>query len=206
MTINSATTTTKLTDTQLVLLSQAAQHPERAVAIPERLRGGAVQRVVGPLLAKGLAEAIPHRGEMPVYKVEQDGSRMALVITDVGLNALGIEPEAPAAEEAAAAQPGPARKRKDARRAAAEVKASMAPAEAASSARTRQPRSGTKQELLITMLRRPKGATVPEVVEATGWLPHTVRGAIASALKRKLGLQISSDKFEGRGRVYRIEG
>jgi len=60
------TTTTKLSDTQLVLLSQAAQHPERALAIPDRLRGGALARVVGPLLAKGLVEAVPHRGEMPV--------------------------------------------------------------------------------------------------------------------------------------------
>ena len=56
------------------------------------------------------------------------------------------------------------------------------------------------------MLRRPEGATVPEVVEATGWLPHTVRGAMAGALKKRLGLQISSEKVEGRGRVYHIRG
>jgi hypothetical protein len=56
------------------------------------------------------------------------------------------------------------------------------------------------------MLRRPEGATVPEVVEATGWQAYTVRGAIAGALKKKLGLQISSEKVEGRGRVYRIRG
>jgi hypothetical protein len=96
--------TIKLSDTQLVLLSQAAQHPERAVTIPERLRGGAVQRVVGPLLVKGLVEAVPNRGEMPVYKVEADGSRLALRITVVGLLALGIEPDAPAGDEAPAEQ------------------------------------------------------------------------------------------------------
>ena len=54
------------------------------------------------------------------------------------------------------------------------------------------------------MLTRPEGATVPEVVEAMGWQPHTVRGAIAGALKKRLGLQISSEKVEGRGRVYRV--
>lgn len=204
MTCNSATTTTKLSDTQLVLLSQAAQHPERAVTIPERLRGGAVQRVVGPLLVKGLVEAVPNRGEMPVYKVEADGSRLALRITVVGLLALGIEPDAPAAEEAPAEQPGPARKRKAARKLAATVQASTAEANAAASARARQRRTGTKQELLIGFLRRPEGTTVPEMVEATGWLPHTVRGAIAGALKKTLGLQISSEKIEQRGRVYRI--
>jgi hypothetical protein len=60
--------------------------------------------------------------------------------------------------------------------------------------------------LLISMLRRPKGATVEEVVAATGWQRHTVRGAISGALKKKLSLEVTSDKVEGRGRVYRIVG
>jgi hypothetical protein len=52
------------------------------------------------------------------------------------------------------------------------------------------------------MLRAPEGATIAEIVAATGWLPHTVRGAIAGALKKKLGLDVASEKIEGRGRVY----
>ena len=54
------------------------------------------------------------------------------------------------------------------------------------------------------MLRSPEGATIAEVVAATGWQPHTVRGAITGALKKKLGLEVSSEKVDGRGRVYRI--
>jgi Protein of unknown function (DUF3489) len=42
------------------------------------------------------------------------------------------------------------------------------------------------------------------VTKATGWQPHSVRGAISGALKKKLGLAVASDKVEGRGRVYRI--
>lgn len=57
---------------------------------------------------------------------------------------------------------------------------------------------------LIAMLQAPEGATIAEIVEATGWQPHTVRGAIAGALKKKLGLDVTSEKVEGRGRVYRI--
>jgi hypothetical protein len=71
---------------------------------------------------------------------------------------------------------------------------------------TPTPREGTKQALLISMLRRPEGATVEEVVEATGWQKHTIRGAISGALKKKLSLDVTSDKVEGRGRVYRIAG
>ena len=67
----------------------------------------------------------------------------------------------------------------------------------------RKPRPGTKQAMLIDMLSRPEGATVAEIAEATGWQPHTVRGAIAGALKKRLGLTIASEKVDGRGRVYR---
>lgn len=72
------------------------------------------------------------------------------------------------------------------------------------SGRVRAPRQGTKQATLIAMLRAPGGATIAEIVAATGWQPHTVRGAMAGALKRKLGLEVTSEKVEGRGRVYSL--
>jgi hypothetical protein len=54
------------------------------------------------------------------------------------------------------------------------------------------------------LLQRTEGATIGEVVEATGWQAHTVRGAIAGALKKRLGLTITSEKEAERGRVYRV--
>ena len=68
----------------------------------------------------------------------------------------------------------------------------------------RKPQTGTKQEKLIAMLRRPEGATVEEIARAFGWQPHTVRGALYGVLRKRLGLDVTSDKVEGRGRVYRI--
>ena len=56
------------------------------------------------------------------------------------------------------------------------------------------------------MLRRAEGATIAQIVEATGWQPHTVRGALAGALKKRLGLDVASEKVEGSERVYRIAG
>ncbi|AXC51325.1 DUF3489 domain-containing protein [Paracoccus suum] len=67
-----------------------------------------------------------------------------------------------------------------------------------------QRRKGTKHETLIEMLRAEGGATIDEIVEATGWQAHTVRGAMSGALKKKLGLMITSEKVEGRGRVYKL--
>src|SRR6202790_1460898 len=61
----------------------------------------------------------------------------------------------------------------------------------------------SKQDEVIAMLRRPEGATVDEVVSATGWQRHTVRGVFSGTLKKKLGLTLASAKEE-RGRVYRI--
>lgn len=63
---------------------------------------------------------------------------------------------------------------------------------------------GRKQATLIAMLRAPDGATIAEIMEATGWQSHTVRGAMSGALKKKLGLQVTSEKVEDRGRVYKI--
>ncbi len=69
----------------------------------------------------------------------------------------------------------------------------------------RAPRKNTKQQRLIEMLRSPKGVSVPEIAEALEWQYHTVRGAFAGALKKKLGLVVSSTTDEKRGRVYRLE-
>jgi len=65
-------------------------------------------------------------------------------------------------------------------------------------------RAGTKQATLIGMLQRPEGATIDELAAATGWLSHTVRGALAGAVRKRLGLEVASEKIEGRGRVYRL--
>ena len=70
--------------------------------------------------------------------------------------------------------------------------------------KVRTPRKGTKQATLIAMMRAPDGATIEEIMAATGWQSHTVRGAMAGALKKKLGLEVTSEKVEGRGRVYRL--
>ena len=108
-----------------------------------------------------------------------------LVVTDTGMRAVGIEPK-PATKA-----PGN-RKTKPARRA----KAEGAP---------RKARSDSKQARLIEMLKREKGATIDEIVKAFAWQAHTVRGVIAGALKKKLGLKVTSEKDESRGRVYKIK-
>ena len=69
---------------------------------------------------------------------------------------------------------------------------------------TPKQREGTKQATLIELLKRPEGVSLAEMVQATGWQQHTVRGAMAGALKKKLGLDIQSSKESGGYRTYRI--
>ena len=102
---------------------------------------------------------------------------------------------------------GPAREgdfTKDGQKLALVAAEPAAKAPATSEPKERKMREGTKQSLLIDLLRQPKGATLAEIVEATGWQQHTVRGAMAGALKKKLGLTVTSEKDDVRGRVYRI--
>ncbi len=85
---------------------------------------------------------------------------------------------------------------------AARTKGAAKPKAATKQAST--PRTDSKQSQLIAMLKQPDGATIVEIAKALGWLPHTARGAIAGALKKKLGLKVDSEKVDGRGRVYRL--
>lgn len=88
--------------------------------------------------------------------------------------------------------------------AAPKPQASDTPPTAEAPATEPRTRAGTKQATLIEMLRRPSGANVEEIAAATGWQRHTIRGAIAGGLRKKLGLAVTSEKVEGRGTVYRI--
>jgi hypothetical protein len=178
-------------DTQSLILSRAATRPGNlALPLPEGLVGAAAKMVVGKMIARGWLEEVEanlRRGE-PMWRETGDGHGTTLIATEVGLEVIGLEPVvASAVASARKAKPKP----------------EPAPDDA-ETAKLVAIRAGTKQAQIIAMLQRPEGATVAEIVEATGWLAHTVRGSISGALKKKLGLPIKVEKVEGRGTVYRV--
>jgi hypothetical protein len=63
----------------------------------------------------------------------------------------------------------------------------------------------TKHERVLTLLSRREGATIPEMIEATGWQQHSVRGFLAGTVKKKLGCTLTSSKIAGELRRYRID-
>ena len=189
---------TKLTDTQRIILSAASQRTDRlALPLPKSLKGGAVIKVIGPLIEKGLLEEVDANRKLndPVWRETGDGHGVTLIITDAGLEAIGVEPDT---------GPQAATRGNDAKAAAAIPDTRSGPAAPAAPAQGRKTREGTKQALIIAMLGRPEGASIAEIAEASGWLSHTIRGMIAGALKKKLGLDIASIKDAERGRVYRL--
>ena len=178
-------------DTQSLILARAATRPGNlALPLPEGLVGAAAKMVVGKMIARGWLEEVEanlRRGE-PMWRETGDGHGTTLIATEAGLEAIGIEPLVASAVASA---------RK------AKAKAEPAPYDT-DTAKPVAIRAGTKQAQIIAMLQRPEGATVAEMVEASGWLAHTVRGCISGALKKKLGLPITAEKVEGRGTVYKL--
>ena len=185
---------TQLSDTQTIILSRAAQNEDRvALPLPENLRGGAAAKVVGAMLAKGFLEEVEadmRKGES-VWRETGDGHGVTLIATNAGLAAIGIETKDANTASASAAD------------AATNTPTLDSPAETKAARKAHTPRTGTKQAALIDMLSRPDGATIEEIAAALQWQVHTARGAMSGALKKKLGLSITSEKEDQRGRVYR---
>ena len=68
----------------------------------------------------------------------------------------------------------------------------------------KEKKADTKLQIVIDLLKRPEGATVADIMKATGWQKHTVRGCMSGALKKKHGYKIVSEKPADGNRVYKI--
>ena len=185
----------QLSDAQLVVLSAACQRPYRSVyPVTTKLPGGAAAKVLGSLLKKGLIREVQANREDTVWREDKKRGRMTLRATPAAFEALGIDHgDAPAHSEgdAESAAEGRTKSRRKQQAGRSKEKPSRT-------------RSDSKQAQLIEMLKRPEGATIEEIVAKLKWQAHTVRGAFAGALKKRLGLKVESEKVEGRGRVYRL--
>ena len=178
-------TTTQLTPAQHAILAKAINTSGGKIDwFPDHIKGGARKKVLDGLFNRALITP------------DGDGWRVAAE----GYDALGMARPGPTTAPQGALETTTATLIAD-----PELEADVAACEAQwVKESTPRRRENSKQALVIAMLHRPEGATVAQICASTGWLGHTVRGCLAGALKKKLGLTITSEKATGRDRVYRI--
>ena len=195
----------KLSDTQLVMLSAAAQRDDRSLTLPEKLKGGAAHKVATKLIARGLVKEVKAKAGTPVWRCdEQTGQPYALKLTAAGAKAIAVNPDDDA-------EPGREEQRLgiEVDRSPTLAQPDLAAARAVDApsvqarANARAPRVGTKLAQAIEMLGKTEGATIVELSEAMGWLPHTTRTVLTGLRKR--GYALTLDRSDaGRGSAYRI--
>ncbi|UYP69756.1 DUF3489 domain-containing protein [Thalassobacter stenotrophicus] len=184
----------KFTDTQTIILTGAASRPGNlAMPLPKGLAGAAAKMAVSKMIERGWLEEVDAnlRRHQPLWRETGNGHGTTLIATEAGLEAIGIDPVVASTVSTI-------------RKAQTAVKSTEVPADASEGPKLVSIRKGTKQALLIEMLQRPEGASIAEIVEEFGWLPHTVRGSISGKLKKNMGLGIVAEKHESRGTVYKI--
>lgn len=195
----------KLTDTQLVLLSAASQREDRGIVIPENLKGAVAKKVVAKLVQSGLIQEVRKTGSLQEWRREDGNGSFALIISDDGLQAIGVEP----ASEADGAPPTQVEPPKKGRGlgSAGKGRGTASPAAQDRDAPIKtlglgDPRKGSKTAQLVALLKRAKGAGIDEVVASLGWLPHTTRAAITGLRKR--GFTVDRQRSAKGTTIYRI--
>ena len=181
--------TTPITERQLDLITRAHCDAGGLIEPLLTLKGGAKLKMIASLAQRGLIEQqggqwriTPAAIAIIKGEAQPEDVLPPTVATRVATPPLAVDPELEAAVTAAEASWQQDRP---------DVGPKRGP-------------GNSKQALVIEMLKRPEGATIAEICEATGWQAHTVRGTFAGALKKKLGLTISSEKPEGSERIYRV--
>jgi hypothetical protein len=203
---------TKLTDTQLIVLSSAAQHDEGLATRPANLNAAAAMKVASSLIDKGLVREIRAKADAPAWHEKDDG-RFALKITKAGREAIGVDDEEEQHAESSSATLERFKPKKSRSKPAVKKDAAKTPAPDKKGARPKtsgdvdssshQIRVGSKQATIVKLMSRPKGATLDEMIKATEWLPHTTRAALTGLRKR--GFALDRIKDEAKGSVYRIK-
>lgn len=174
----------KLSDTQLIIISNAAARDDCAVLpLPDTLKtkGGAAKASLKSLLKKGFIQEECVKADRPAWR-DDDAQRYGLAVTKAGLEAIGVASDEHTTKRGEKSNPN----------------------KAGSSSEPKPDKPGTKQALLVDLLSKPKGVTIDEMVGSTGWQRHSVRGAISGTIKKRLGLTVVSKEVKGLGRVSRI--
>jgi hypothetical protein len=196
----------KLTETQLLMLSAAAQRNDRYLVAAPNLKAAAAQKIASKLIDADLVREIRAKMGAPVWRRDDDaGLSYALRPTTAGANAIAIDESS---------EPGHVYDDDDSRenlapaRSSSEAHSAPDPSSAGENGtaprRSSSPRGGTKLAQVVELLQQDRGASIAELTVLTGWLPHTTRAALTGLRKRGFVTAIDRSDKE-RGSIYRVE-
>jgi hypothetical protein len=195
----------KLTDTQLMMLSAAAQRSDRYLVAAPNLKVAVAQKIASRLIDAGLVREIRAKARAPVWRRDDDaGLSYALRLTAAGANAVANDE---GSEPGSVDDDGDLRENVALARSSEEHSApdpSSAGENGTALQRSSSPRSGTKLAQVVELLQQDRGASIAELILVTGWLPHTTRAALTGLRKRGFVTAIDRSNKE-RGSIYRVE-
>ena len=187
-----------LTETQTLVLTAACSRPDGFLTRPEALNRTAAAKVAAKLLAQSLVQEVPAKLTWPIWRMDEDGRAFSLKILRAGRTVVQGAPELKSASEL---KPAGKRGTKDALPASTGTTGKTGAAHTASTTQDGKP--GGKREVVLGLLQRQSGATIGDLMAATGWLPHSTRAALTGL--RKTGLAIERSQHpEDQTSVYRI--
>jgi hypothetical protein len=196
----------KLTETQLLMLSAAAQRTDRYLVPAPNLKVAATQKIASKLIDAGLVREIRAKGGAPVWRRDEDaGLSYALRLTAAGASAIEIDKSS---EPEHVDDNGDLQGRVSSVRPSSGEQVAPDPSSVgeigAAPQRSSLPRGGTKLAQVVELLQQDRGASIAELIVVTGWLPHTTRAALTGLRKRGFVTAIDRSDKE-RGSIYRVE-
>jgi len=153
-----------LTETHIHTLQRAADNPTGLLHRPRLLKGASVDTFTRKLLRLGLVEVVAVNDDEPIWWIGDNGIPQGLRITPDAL------PHLPGFAEISPTIEAP--------------EANLSTETQSSALTGESPRRGTKLNHIIALLSHPDGATIEDLLAATGWLPHSLRASLSRLVKR----------------------
>jgi Protein of unknown function (DUF3489) len=179
------------------MLSAAAQREDCCLVASPKLKGGAALKVANKLISARLVEEIEAEAPAPMWRRDTEtGQACALKLTTAGAKAIGIDEDV---ESQSTHNETGALENRDQAAETTDASQLREPACAGPSA----PRGGSKLAHVIALLQRGDGATIDELIAATGWLARATRAALTGLRKRSYAVTINRADKE-RESFYRI--
>ena len=176
----------KLTSSHLAILASACSRDDALAIRPSDLKPAAAAKAGVKLVELGLVREVRAKGDMPVWREDEQGRGYSLKILKAGRVAVQTMTPTPEAALTSIGSDAPVTPQ-----AIGETQIGAA-------------KAGSKRAMILTLLSREEGVTIDDLIAATGWLPHTTRAALSGL--RKSGLVVERSRAAGaESSIYRIQ-